>query len=127
MSFATRRELLDFKPRHFTAEQCLILCNFADMVVKEMYHLRDLQRREDDEVSQRETRAECSKFRSSVEASSEGVVLLEMSKEKWPVVLGNEKWVRDTGMDDAALRIFQLAVPSYTYSISRRGWPVIVG
>ncbi len=33
--------MLDFQPRQYTAEQCLILCNLAAMVVKEMYLLRE--------------------------------------------------------------------------------------
>ncbi len=32
-----------------------------------------------------------------MQASNEAVVLLEMSKEKWPVVLGNKQWNQDTG------------------------------
>jgi hypothetical protein len=91
------RELIDFKPRHFTAEQCLILCNFADLVVKEMYQLREQYRRRDEDTSQRDRASEGAKFLSTVESLGDGAVLLEMSKEGWPVVLGNDKWVRLTG------------------------------
>jgi hypothetical protein len=90
--------VVDFKPRHYTAEQCLILCNFADMIVKEMYTFRDQHRRKEEEVSQRKTKSGRSKFMSFMDASKEGVVLLEVSREKWPVILGNEKWVHDTGI-----------------------------
>jgi len=32
-----------------------------------------------------------------LQASNEAVALLEMSKEKWPVLVGNKKWQQESG------------------------------
>ncbi len=63
------REVLDFRPRKFSAEQCAILCNFAAMIMKEMYVLRDQYCRISEEVSSSGEKLSSSKLLSFVEVS----------------------------------------------------------
>lgn len=79
--------------RHFTAEECLTLCNFANIVMKEMYRLRKQYRLRRESGSDGET----GRKNPFKKVRPEGAALVDLSKEKWPVLLGNEEWTQVTG------------------------------
>ncbi|KAK9810348.1 hypothetical protein WJX72_009180 [[Myrmecia] bisecta] len=91
--------VVDYKPRKFDAESCNLLCNFATMVVRdvERQHEEDLQRRQSMQLSRENTQ-----LMRAIDACSDGVVLVDVTYPKWPVMFSNEGWSTLTGMEKLA-------------------------
>ena len=88
--------MLDVRPRTFDAEKCNVLCNFAEMV------MRDLERQA---ISlQRQASVDSMGLKDDVllrtmEECSDGIVLLDTSKPCWPILFVNEGWTTVTGAE----------------------------
>ncbi|KAL0020911.1 hypothetical protein WJX77_010024 [Trebouxia sp. C0004] len=83
--------IIDRQQRHFDAENCRLLCNFAEVVVREI---------EKDEARAAEQRSleRVSGYQQSLEAESEGILLVDTSTQDWNILFQNEAWLRVTGM-----------------------------
>ena len=84
----------DFKPKKFDAEQCNVLCNFAEMSVREIQRITEsnMQRA----MSLNPT-PENEQLLRSIDDCSDGVVLLDVRIARWPVLFSNEGWTQLTG------------------------------
>ena len=86
--------MTDYKPRKFDAEQCNVLCNFAEMTMREINRISEsgVQRA----MSLNPT-PENEQLLRSIDACSDGVVLLDVRIARWPVLFSNEGWSQLTG------------------------------
>ncbi|DBA86410.1 TPA: hypothetical protein ACH3X2_005630 [Trebouxia sp. C0005] len=83
--------IIDRKQRHFDAESCRLLCNFAEVVVRELE--KDAAR-----AAEQRSLERVSGFQQSLEAESEGILLVDTSTPDWNILFQNEAWLRATGM-----------------------------
>lgn len=92
------RTVHDFKSRRFDAEQCNILCNFAEMTVREIQRITEsgIQR-----AMSLNPSPENEQLLRSIDDCSDGVVLLDVRVAGWPVLFSNEGWVQLTGMPES--------------------------
>lgn len=100
--------IIDRKQRHFDAESCRLLCNFAEVVVREL---------EKDEAKAAEQRSleRVSGFQQSLETESEGILLVDTSTPDWNILFQNEAWLRATGMTRDEVhggKLWQLFTPA---------------
>jgi len=81
--------IIDREPRTFTADNCQMLSNLAEMVVRELEKevLLEEQRQRSEMLSQENTQ-----LLRAIDAFSEGIVLVDVSLDEWPVVFCNEAW-----------------------------------
>ena len=86
--------VFDYKPRKIDAESCNVLCNFAEMIMREIQRLSEsgIQRT----ISLNPT-PENERLLRSIDACSDGVVLLDVRLARWPVLFSNEGWSQVTG------------------------------
>ncbi|KAK9790562.1 hypothetical protein WJX73_005557 [Symbiochloris irregularis] len=87
----------DLAPREFDAENANVLCNFAEVVVRELE--KDKRRAEESERIKQEQ----NKLLRAMDCFSEGIMLINTSTESWDIMFLNEAWSRLTGVakDDA--------------------------
>ena len=83
------RAIQDFKPRKLEAESCNVLCNFAEMIMREVQRIS--------EASVQRTMSlnptpENELLLRSIDACSDGVVLLDVRVARWLVLFSNEGW-----------------------------------
>ncbi|KAK9811611.1 hypothetical protein WJX72_006916 [[Myrmecia] bisecta] len=85
----------DFAPHKFDASCCAILCNFAEMVVREIEADSALQH-------QRQLTAQMTednrKLQQAVAAGTAGVVLVDVESPEWPILFCNPVWARVSGV-----------------------------
>jgi hypothetical protein len=93
------RTVHDFEPRKFDAEQCNVLCNFAEMTMREINRISEsgVERT----MSLNPT-PENEQLLRSIDACSDGVVLLDVRIARWPVLFSNEGWSQLTGHPPAS-------------------------
>ena len=93
--FLTCRAIHDFKPRPFDADSCNILCNFAEMT------MRELQRISESTGFQRAMSWTPSpgneQLLRKIDACSDGVALMDVRVGRWPILFSNEGWSDVTG------------------------------
>ena len=84
----------DFKPRQFDAESCNVLCNFAEMTMRELQRISEsgFQRAMSWSPS-----PENELMLRKIDACSDGVVLLDVRLGRWPVLFSNDGWSDATG------------------------------
>lgn len=83
----------DYKTRDFDAENANVLCNFAEVVVRE---IEKEKRRE--EESQR-IKSEQTKLLRAMDCFSEGVMLISTLTSTWDILFINDAWTRITGIN----------------------------
>ncbi|KAL4457312.1 hypothetical protein ABPG75_012177 [Micractinium tetrahymenae] len=89
--------VLDIKPRSFPAEMCQIICNFSELVVREM---------ERDQAAAAKTQqleaAVAARQRTVRHLScfEEAVVLCDVSGKDWPILYVNDQWCEATGTSE---------------------------
>jgi hypothetical protein len=111
------RCVLDVRPRMFDAEKCNVLCNFAEMV------MRDLERQATS--TQRQASVDSLGLKDDVllrtmEECSDGIVLLDTGKPGWPILFVNEGWTTVTGAGSAS-HLCALKACSGAAELSRLG------
>ena len=89
--------MYDFKPRKFDAEQCNVLCNFAEMTVREIQRITESSMQRSMSMN-----LENEQLLRSIDDCSDGVVLLDVRIPRWPVLFSNEGWSHLTGSSIAA-------------------------
>ena len=82
----------DFKPKKFDAEQCNVLCNFAEMTVREIQRITESSMQRSMSMN-----LENEQLLRSIDDCSDGVVLLDVRIPRWPVLFSNEGWSQLTG------------------------------
>lgn len=111
----------DFQPRKFDAEQCNVLCNFAEMTMREINRISEsgVQRA----MSLNPT-PENEQLLRSIDACSDGVVLLDVRIARWPVLFSNEGWSQLTGQQpvSGSLKCFWDAFRLPGTSTSKNPW-----
>ena len=86
------RTVHDFKPKKFDAEQCNVLCNFAEMTVREIQRITESSMQRSMSMN-----LENEQLLRSIDDCSDGVVLLDVRIPRWPVLFSNEGWSQLTG------------------------------
>ncbi|KAK9808830.1 hypothetical protein WJX72_004554 [[Myrmecia] bisecta] len=84
--------LIDRKPRVFDAENCNLLCNFAEVVVREIEKER-LRMSENMRISR-----QTSGLLRAMDCFSEGIMLVDTSLPMWRIMFINDAWTRITGI-----------------------------
>ena len=102
------RTVHDFKPKKFDAEQCNVLCNFAEMTVREIQRITESSMQRSMSLN-----LENEQLLRSIDDCSDGVVLLDVRIPRWPVLFSNEGWSQLTGR----IRTVLACVPPYHASI----------
>ncbi|KAL3143838.1 hypothetical protein ABBQ32_003662 [Trebouxia sp. C0010 RCD-2024] len=83
--------IIDRKQRTFDAESCRLLCNFAEVVVREI-------EKNDARAAEQKNLDQVAGFQKSLEGFSEGILLVDTSTPDWDVLFQNEAWLGITGM-----------------------------
>lgn len=87
--------IIDTKPRRFDAESCNMLANMAEMVVREIEKEKMLQhQRQRSELLSKEN----TQLLRAIDCFSEGIMLVNMSVEGWPIMFVNEAWEKLTAI-----------------------------
>lgn len=83
---------MDTAPRTFDADACNVLCNFAEMLMREVQRVSEasLQRTS-------LSAAENEQLLRQIDACSDGVVLLDVRIARWPILFSNQGWTEVTG------------------------------
>jgi hypothetical protein len=92
--------VLDIKPRAFPAGALNIICNFAELVVREMERDKALERKQ-----QLKTVTALEVRRHTVRALScfqEAVMLCNTAEAGWPMLYCNDQWCSTTSVSEAA-------------------------
>ena len=89
---ASCRTVHDFQPKKFDAEQCNVLCNFAEMTMREIQRITESNMQRSMSMN-----AENEQLLRSIDDCSDGVVLLDVRIARWPVLFSNEGWTQLTG------------------------------
>lgn len=92
--------VMDIKPRAFPAGALNIICNFAELVVREMERDKALERKR-----KQKTDAALEVRRHTVRALScfqEAVMLCNTAEPGWPMLYCNDQWCSSTGLSEAA-------------------------
>eukprot|EP00891_Asterochloris_glomerata_P001527 jgi/Astpho2/1527/Aster-05401 len=84
--------VIDKKPRHFDAESCNLLCNFAEVVVREI-EKEKLRANESMRLSR-----QTSGLLRALDCFSQGIMLVDTSTSDWSIVFVNDAWVTITGI-----------------------------
>ncbi|KAK9827983.1 hypothetical protein WJX81_005140 [Elliptochloris bilobata] len=82
--------VIDRQPRDLDAEQLNVLCNFAEVVVREIE--KDAARQAETERMQAQT----SGLLSAMDCFSEGIMLVNTATDSWDVLFVNDAWSRIT-------------------------------
>jgi PAS domain-containing protein len=80
--------VIDREPRRFDAESCNLLCNFAEMVVREI-------EKEKMRVSESvKLQSQTSSLMRAMDAFNEAIMLVDMELETWTIMFTNDAWLR---------------------------------
>mmetsp|Transcript_8938 Transcript_8938/g.19085 ORF Transcript_8938/g.19085 Transcript_8938/m.19085 type:complete len:704 (-) Transcript_8938:2515-4626(-) len=87
--------IIDNKPRQFDAENCTMLTNFGEMVIREIEKdaMLQMQRQKSEALTQENTQ-----LLRAFDCFSEGVMLCNLSFPTWPVLFVNEAFEKTTTM-----------------------------
>lgn len=80
--------VIDPKPRKFDAESCNLLCNFAEMVVREIE--KDKLRVTESIKLQNQT----SSLMRAIDTFNEAIMLVDMAEGHWTLMFVNDAWLR---------------------------------
>lgn len=84
--------VMDTKPRAFPPSALNILCNFAELVVRELERDKALERQRQQELATIQT-----KTVRALSCFNDAVCFCDASEEGWPVLWANDKWDGLTG------------------------------
>ena len=90
--------VIDFTPRHFTAEQYLLLSHFAELATRELE--RDYVVRNNNtklRAALHSANATTGHVLRAMDALEEAVMLTDISQPNWPVLYSNSAWGKATG------------------------------
>lgn len=87
--------IIDSKSRQFDAESCILLANMAEMVVREIEKEKMLEHQK---AKSALLTKENKQLLRAMDCFSEGIILVNVSDPKWPVVYMNEAFSKVTGL-----------------------------
>ncbi|KAK9843847.1 hypothetical protein WJX84_006057 [Apatococcus fuscideae] len=85
--------VIDRRPRQFDAESCNLLCNFAEVVVREI----EKEKLRANKTKQLE--AQASGLLTAIDCFKDGIMLVDTSTPLWTIIFINDTWTRVTGID----------------------------
>ncbi|KAL4427123.1 hypothetical protein ABPG77_001127 [Micractinium sp. CCAP 211/92] len=94
--------VMDIKPRSFAPGTLNLLCNFGELVVREMEREQALERLyQEAEAAKSPVDMAARQFTArALSCFQEAVLLCDTSIPGWPVLYTNERWCRATGISD---------------------------